>query len=68
MVVLLQVKSLIKIIVKFRAELVLCTFASFTKHAFEGRKQRLCSSTLKRNKLKGYISLKGNKLACFANS
>ena len=27
---------------------------------------RLCSSTLKRNKSKVYISLKGNKLTCFA--
>ena len=28
----------------------------------------MCSNNLKGNKLKVYISLKGNKLACFANS
>ena len=30
--------------------------------------QMLCSSTLKRNELEVYISLKESKLACFTNS
>ena len=36
--VLLQVKLLIEIIVKFRAEKNLCTFVSCTKHPFEVHK------------------------------
>ena len=43
------------------------------KHPLEGHTpnifhQILCSSTLKRNELKVYISLKESKLACFTNS
>ena len=34
---LLQVKNLIKIITKFRAEKKLCTFVSCTKHPFEAQ-------------------------------
>ena len=41
----------------------------FTFHALRGRKyraqKRLCASTLKRNKLKVCISLKGNKICMF---
>ena len=69
---LLKVKVLMQIIVKFRAKKILCTFLSCTKHQFEGTKYRarkqLYSSTLKRNKLKVCMSLKDNKLVCFANS
>ena len=63
-----------RIIAKFRAEKILCTFVSCTKHPFEGdtkycAEKRLCSNTLKKIKqLKAYVSLKGNKLACFGNS
>ena len=32
-----QVKILIKMIVKYSAEKILCTFVSYTKHHFEGR-------------------------------
>ena len=46
----------------------LCTFLLITNHSFKWHKKWLCSNTLKSNKLKIYISLKGNKLACFANS
>ena len=59
-----------KIIVKFRAEKILCTFVSCTKHPFEGdtkycAEKRLCSNTLKKTKqLKAYVS----QLACFGNS
>ena len=35
---MIQVKDLIKIIVKFRAEKVLCSFVSCTKHLFEEHK------------------------------
>ena len=37
-VVLLQVKVMIQIIVKFRAEQILCPFLLCTKHHLEGRK------------------------------
>ena len=50
----------------FRAENVLCTFVSCRKHPSEGHKI-LCPKTI-RNKLKIYISWKGNKLECFPNS
>ena len=70
-----QVESLTKIIVKFRAE----KFCAHLYHApnillnqghniIHEHDQRLCSNTLKRNKLKVDISLKGNKLARFENS
>ena len=38
LLVLLQVKALIKIIFKFMAEKILRTFVSCTKHPFEGHK------------------------------
>ena len=55
-IVLLQVKGLIQIIVKLRAEKSLCTFLSSTKHPFEEHgmlriKTIVCSNTLKRNEL-----------------
>ena len=74
-IVLLQVKGLIQIIVKFRTEKYLCTFLSSNTnillvgtHQLNIVHQILCSSTLKRNELKVYISLKESKLACFTNS
>ena len=68
-----QVQCLIKIIVKFRAKKFLSTFTSCTKHPFEGHvimheDDCACSKTIKSNELKIYISLKGNNLACSANS
>ena len=69
-IMFLQVKGLIKVIVKFRVEKIL--YALKSNILLMGMKycvwKRLCSNTLKRTKLKVYISLKGNKLACFANS
>ena len=62
-VVLLQVKDLKQIIVKFRAEKILCMFLSCTKHPFEWhdiwctKMDRVAISTLKRSKLKVYIYL-----------
>ena len=56
--VLLQVKGLIQLIVKFRAAKTLYPFVSYTKHPFQGRKilytKQLCSNTLKSNKFKVY--------------
>ena len=64
-----------KNIVKFRAE----KFCAHLYHApnillsqrhniMHKDDQGLCRNTLKRNELEVYISLKGNKFACFANS
>lgn len=55
---ILQVKDLIKNIVKFNVQKMLCTLTSCTKHLFEAHK----INNVHRNKLKVYISLKGNKL------
>ena len=60
---ILQVKDLIKNIVKFNVEKMLCALTSCAKHLFEAHK----IINVHRNKLKVYISLKGNKLICFAN-
>ena len=64
-IVLLPLKGLIQIIVKFKVEKILFTFLLSTKHPFlRGTKyhapKRLYSNTLKRNELKVYISLKEN--------
>ena len=60
--------------IKFRDEKSLCTFTSCTKHPLEGH-EILCKKMVvllaqyfrKEQIVKVYISLKGNKLACFAN-
>ena len=43
--VLLQVKGLIQIMVKFRAKKILCTLPSPTKHPFKGHKIS-CTKTI----------------------
>ena len=71
-VFLLQVKGLIKVIVKFRAENILCTYVSCTKH-FWGAQNNVHEDDFvaiilwKGINWKFFISLKGNKLSCFAN-
>ena len=70
-------RDLTKIIVKFKAEKRFCLFVSCTNqnNLFERCKRiNMCTkrqfyskNTLKRNKLKVYISLKGDKLALFVN-
>ena len=72
-IVLLQVKSLIQIIVKFRTEkkIVLIFIIHHQPSIEKGKKaiehQFLCSNTMKTNELKVYISLQENKLVCFTN-
>ena len=64
--VLFHVKDLIKVIVKFRAGKFWCVVVSCTKTSFWGAPiqnncpwKRFCINTLKRNKFKVYIPLKG---------
>ena len=74
-IVLLQMKGLIQIIVKFRTEKNECIhfynppeiLLKGPQYIFIGHKV-LCSNTLKKNELEVYISPKGNKLACFTNN
>ena len=65
-------ESLIKIAVKVRAEKMGARFYHPPNILLRGTKycasKRLCSSTLKRSKLKIYISHKENKLTCLTNS
>ena len=65
-VVLLQVKSLIQIIVKLRADKIVCMFLSCIKHPFLWSKKYRTRKRLCGNTLKVYFSLKGNKFTCFA--
>ena len=69
-VVQLQVKDLIFVIVKFRAEKMSCTFLM---HQTREIRKILCtraigSNTLKRKEFKVFISLNETRQACFANS
>ena len=69
---LLQVKRLIQIIVKFRAEKVCARFYYAPNILLRGTKYRAqtrsCSNTLEGNEFEVYISLNGNKLVRFGNS
>ena len=77
-IVLLQVKGLIQIIVKFRTEKNICAcfyhrHQTQTSWMWWGTHKILCTKycvavTLKRKELTVYISLKESKLACFTNS
>ena len=71
-IVLLQVKSLIQIIIKFRTGKISVHVSIIHQTSFwAARKivhQISCSNNLKRNKLKIYGSLKENKLSCFTSS
>ena len=77
-IVLLQLKGLIQIIVKFRTEKNICAcfyhpHQTQTSWMWWGTHKILCTKyciavTLKRKELIVYISLKESKLACFTNS
>ena len=70
--VIIQAKGLIKIVVKFSPQKILCKFVSCTRQLFWGAKNNVHEEDFvavilyKKSKFKVYISLKGNKLACFA--
>ena len=69
---LVLLQSLIKIIVKLRAEKICANLYHPPNIPLRCIKycaqKRLCNNTVKRDKLKVYISLKSNKLACFKHS
>ena len=49
-------------------KVVLLQVKHMIKNQNSGLKKFLCDNTLERNVMKVYISLKGSKLTCFANS
>ena len=61
-------KDAIQITVEFRAAKISCIFLQCTKHRFEGQEISCTKTTVYQYCKNSFISLKGNKLTCFAKN